>query len=68
MKARRTEYPGIYDLDGFVAVKVNFYGYDEWALHTGTVDQYFDTTDRWVETLPTLKQAKQYAESIREAA
>ena len=57
--AKHTEYQGIYDLTGHIVVKVNHGLGIEWALHSGTVEQYFDNEDRWIATLPTLKLAKE---------
>ena len=66
MKAQRTDYPGIYKVEGGYIVGTNKHGdnwdFDSWALYEGEVKEYFSANPQWVATFNTLRDAKSAAE------
>ena len=63
VRANKTEWPGIWNIDDrFVAFKQE--SNSEWQLHEGTIDEFFDCTDRWVDTFPTLRDCKKWVSEL----
>lgn len=58
MKANRTEYPGMYTVNGRWIISVVNYGYgEEWMLLEGSLDDYFGNKAEWIETFKTKRDA-----------